>query len=893
MNPPVGTITFLFSDIEGSTRLWEQHSEAMRLSLRRHDEILRNAMESHHGFVFKTIGDAFCVAFDRAGDAFAAAAQVQHELHEEEWGPTGPLKVRMALHVGAAEFRDGDYYGNSLNRVARILAAAHGGQVLLSLPVEELVRDHIAPGLMLRDLGERRLRDLIRPEHLFQLVLAGLPADFPPLRSLEVTPNNLPTLLNTFVGRGQERDTVKQLLATTRLLTLTGTGGTGKTRLSIQVAEESLAEYPDGVWLVELATISDPDRIVELMAETVGQREEPGESRRAALIRYLCGRRMLLIIDNCEHLLEACADLVAEMLRSCSTIRILATSRASLGIAGERTWAVPPLSVLNPARDLFQISDIVGVVSQYEAVRLFIDRAAAVKPGFEVTRQNAAAIAQICWRLDGIPLAIELAAARARVLTPEQIAQRLDDRFRLLTGGGRSVLPHQQTLRTLIDWSYDLLSESERVLFRRLGVFGGGRTIEAIEAVCTGDGVDTYDALDLLQLLVDKSLLSVESDATDATRYTMIESVWQYARERLEASGEFPALRDRHLDYFLVLAEEARPQLESLSTARWLDRVGSDIFNFRLAFDWAAASTPENTQKGLRIVAALTRYIEIRGNFEEGKAVIEDLLGAPGAEAPTLARAESLVGAGRIAWCRDNSEAAVGYYREGVALFEKLGRTRDAIFHNALLGFVETNIGITDGVEERFRRALEAGRELQDVSLTAIGLSGMGSFAARRGDNTEARRLREESLAIYRSTGDQWISGYLLWGIAKACAIDGDAPAARAALEEWTAIARKFGNRWVTPYLLQIFAEVLLIEKDAPAAARVLGASEAGREALGITLDVIDRADWERTVSTLGRELDAPARLREWNTGRQLGLWEAIDFAIHNRKRSAAAAVAA
>ncbi|MGH8048416.1 MAG: adenylate/guanylate cyclase domain-containing protein, partial [Chthoniobacterales bacterium] len=464
MSAPTGTITFLFSDIEGSTRLWERYPVAMGDALQRHDAIVRTIAESHGGFVFKTIGDAFCVAFDRAGDALAATADVQQALHDEEWGETGPLKVRMALHVGTAEFRDNDYFGNSLNRVARIMGAAHGGQVLLSLPVEELVRDILPTGVQLRDLGERRLRDLARPEHLFQLVLAGLPSEFPPLRSLEITPNNLPTLLNSFIGREYERAEVKRLLGTTRLLTLTGTGGTGKTRLTIQVAEEILADYSDGVWLVELATISDPERIIELTADTLGLREEPGESLRATIIRFLCGRRVLLVLDNCEHVLEACAEFVASLLRGCDTLRVLATSRHSLGIAGEHTWQVPPLTVLDPRTDLFQVPDVVATVSQFEAVRLFIDRASSVKPGFEITKQNAAAIAQICWRLDGIPLAIELAAARARVLTPEQISQRLDDRFRLLTGGGRSVLPHQQTLRTLIDWSYDLLSESERVL---------------------------------------------------------------------------------------------------------------------------------------------------------------------------------------------------------------------------------------------------------------------------------------------------------------------------------------------------------------------------------------------------------------------------------------------
>jgi predicted ATPase/class 3 adenylate cyclase len=886
MNPPTGTITFLFTDIEGSSRLWEQHPEAMRAALQRHDAVLRAAMEGHHGYVFKTVGDSFCVAFDRAGDAVAAAAHAQHALHEEEWTETGPLKVRMAVHVGAAELRDRDYFGNSLNRVARILAAGHGGQVLLSLPVEELVRDQLETGVMLRDLGERRLRDLTRPEHLFQLVLAGLPSEFPPLRFLEVTPNNLPTLLNTFIGREAERTEVRRLLGETRLLTLTGTGGTGKTRLALQVAEEMLADYPDGVWLVELATINDPNRVVEIAAATLGLREEPDEPMRATLIRFLCGRRLLLMLDNCEHVHEECASLVAEMLRSCSTIRVLATSRHALGIAGERAWPVPPLAVLNPARDLFQTADIVATVSQYEAVRLFLDRAVAVKPGFALTPQNAAAIAQICWRLDGIPLAIELAAARARVLTPEQIAQRLDDRFRLLTGGGRSVLPHQQTLRTLIDWSYDLLSESERVLFRRLGVFGGGRTLEAIEAVCTGDGVDVYDALDLLQLLVDKSLLTVESGPFDETRYTMIESVWGYARERLESSGEFDALRNRHLDWFLAFAEQARPGLEGPETAAWLERVGADQFNFRLALEWAAKA---DVQKGLRIIGALTRYAEIRGNLEEARSSVQLLLNAPGAQEPTSARADALISAGRIAWCRDNSEDALRFYREGIALLEKCGRTRDVILQSAFLGFVELNNGIDDGAETRFRKAIEAGQKLQDIMLSAVGLSGLASLAARAGDVQTSRRMREESLSIYRATGDKWVCGYLLWGIAKACLATGDSACARDAIEEWTSIARKLGNRWITPYLLHMLGDAFLLEGDAVAAARMLGAAEAGREALGIELDPTDQSDWTATITRLGSALDPAARLRAWNEGRMLGVWEAIDSGIRTRLRAVAA----
>lgn len=886
MNPPVGTITFLFSDIEGSTRLWERFPDAMREALQRHDTILRETMAN--GFIFKTIGDAFCVAFDRAGDAVAAAANAQRMLNAESWGETGPLRVRMAIHVGAAEFRDNDYFGNSLNKVARLMAAAHGGQVLLSLPVEEMVRDHLADGVLLRDLGERRLRDLNRPEHVFQLVVDSLPADFPPLRTLETTPNNLPTLLNTFVGRSREREEIKRLLETTRLLTLTGTGGTGKTRLSLQVAEEILTTFHDGIWFVELAAINDPDRILESIASAVGLREEADEPLRERVSRFLCGRAMLVILDNCEHLIEACAELIGDLLKHCTTVKFLATSRHSLGVAGERTWPVPPMAVLNPSRDLFQVADVVTKVSQYEAVRLFIDRATVVKPAFQLTRQNAAAIAQICWRLDGIPLAIELAAARIRVLTPEQIAARLDDRFRLLTGGGRAVLPHQQTLRTLIDWSYDLLSEGERVLFTRLGVFGGGRTLDAIETVCSGDGVDPYETLDILQSLVDKSLLAVESGPDDEPRYTMIESVWHYAQERLQQSGEQEELRDRHLEFFLDLAEQAKVGLEGAEAAQWLDHVDAERVNFGLAMRWAAAS-PDRVQKGLRIAGSLTRYWEIRGNLEQARTAFETLLKAPGAESPTQARADALAGAARIAWVRDRSEIAMECYQAAVRIYKSLGLEREAILQETFLGFVERNLGRRDQNDARARRALDEGRARNDVALTAVALSLLGTARADAGDIDGSRRLREESLAIFRSRGDLWIMGYLLWGVAKACIAQSDPAAARNALDEWTSIARRFGNRWITPYVLQTFADVLLLEGEAALAARTLGAAEAGREALGITLDSADTEDWDATLSRLDQRIDGPTRLREWNVGRGMGVWEAIDAAAQRTNVAVAA----
>ena len=548
---PTGTLTFLFTDIEGSSRLWERYPVDLGPALTRHDAIVRAAIEGQGGYIFKTAGDAFYGAFETATSALEAAVAAQRARFRNTWDETGPLRVRMAIHTGAAEFRENDYFGPSMNRTARLLAAGHGGQTLLSFASEELVRDHLLQGVSLRDLGERRLKDLNRPERIFQLIVEGLPTEFPPLRSMEVVPNNLPVQLTSFVGREREMTEVKRLLGTTHLLTLRGTGGTGKTRLSLQVAADILESFADGVWLVELAALSEPDTLVETVATVLGVREEPERPLLTTLVNYLQAKSLLLILDNCEHLIAAVARLADTLLRACPNLRILASSREAMGIAGETTWAVPSLSLPDLWRDKLTGAELIEALSQYEAVRLFVDRATAVQPSFVITNENAPAVAQICWRLDGIPLAIELAAARVKVLTLDQISKRLDDSFRLLTGGSRTALPRQQTLRALIDWSYDLLSEQEKKLLRRLSVFARGRTLEAVEEVCSGDGVEADDMLDMLSQLVDKSLVTREVEPDGEPRYYILESVWQYGRGKLQEAGEMPALRARHVAYFL------------------------------------------------------------------------------------------------------------------------------------------------------------------------------------------------------------------------------------------------------------------------------------------------------------------------------------------------------
>lgn len=499
--------TFLFTDIEGSTKLWEERPDAMRAALARHDAILRKAIEAHHGRVVKQVGDSFHAVFTGAGDALNAVIEAQQNLMAEDWGAAGPIKVRMALHTGEAEERDGDFFGAALNRCSRMLNAGHGGQTLVSTTAHELLKDTVPPGVSLKDLGEHRLKDLIRQEHIYQVCHPEVPAEFPPLRSLASFAHNLPTQVTSFVGREKEIGEIKELLKSNRLLTLAGAGGVGKTRLSLQVGADLLDDFPDGVWQVELAALSNPGLVPQSVASALGFREEPKRTLTETLVDGLRSKKLLLILDNCEHLVEPCAQLADALLKACPGVRIMTTSREALRVAGEVQWRVPSLTAPDPTK-----LPRVEALTQFESVRLFVDRANAVTPGFAITNQNGPAVAQICWRLDGIPLAIELAAARVKMLSPGQIAERLNDRFNLLTGGSRAALPRQQTLQAAIEWSYDLLSEDEKKLFDRLSVFAGGFDLEAAEEVCSGEGLDKKEVFDLLTHLVEKSLVVAEAE---------------------------------------------------------------------------------------------------------------------------------------------------------------------------------------------------------------------------------------------------------------------------------------------------------------------------------------------------------------------------------------------
>ena len=779
-NPKIHLVTFLFSDIEGSTKLWESVPEKMKPALARHHAILQEAISSNGGNVFQIVGDAFCAAFPTASSAISAALTAQRALHQEKWDTPSPIRARIGIHTGAAEriLNDsptGGYTSNhTLNRVARILSAGHGGQVLLSLVTKELVKDSLPADAELRDMGEHHLKNLTRPEHLFQLIIADLPSDFPPLNTLDSYRHNLPVQLTSFIGRIREIAEVKYLLSATRLLTLTGPGGTGKTRLSIQVANEVLDQYPDGVWMVELAPILDPLLIPRTTAIAIGLRDEPHRPVIDMLCDYLREKKILLILDNCEHLIEACAQLADRLLHACPQIRILASSREVLGIAGETAYLVPSLK-LPDMQDLQTVESL----RQCEAIRLFIERASAATQHFNVTDENASSIAQICRRLDGMPLAIELAAARVRVLSVIEIAARLDDRFNLLTAGSRSALPRHQTLRAALDWSYDLLTREEQILFRRLAVFAGGAMLEAVESVCSGEGLERTSVLDLLSHLVDKSFLLAE-EGDGATRYLFLETIRQYAIEKLSASGEANGFQSRHFDYFLKLAEEADSPLRSGQRIAWLARLERENDNLRAALDWSQSA---GGAQALRLVGTLLWFWFLGDHVNEGRGYAERGLQGAGAggeadRAGVAARASGLRCAGTLAVIQGDFLAGRAELADSLVLWRDLAGWPSAA----------NSTQSTDESEWPSSQRIASG--------LAISMHHWGWVLLYQGELAEGQQEMEESIRLLRQSGDTWDLALTLHDLAHAVSLRGAQSAALAYFGESQSLFEGLHDDW-------------------------------------------------------------------------------------------------
>jgi predicted ATPase/class 3 adenylate cyclase len=870
---PSGSVTFLFTDIEGSTKLWEQSPAEMGVALARHDALLREAIEGNGGNVFKTVGDAFCATFATASEASAAALSAQRALLTEQWPEHIALTVRMALHTGVAEVRGGDYFGQPLNRVARLLAIGHAQQVLVSGASEAAAGPALPAGASLLDRGSHRLKDLQQPEKVFQLCHPELPAQQPPLRSLSTHPNNLPQQLTSFIGREKELAEAETLLGRTRLLTLTGAGGCGKTRLAMQVAADLLESYPDGVWLVELGALADAGLVPQTVAAVLGLRESPGKSVTQTLTEHLKSRHLMLVLDNAEHLLAACAALADAVLRQCPQVVLLASSREGLGMSGELTFRVPSLSMPDPKRDATPEK-----LLPYESVRLFIERAQFHRPQFAVTHQNAPALASVCSRLDGIPLAIELAAARMRSMSVEEVNQRLDQRFRLLTGGSRTALPRQQTLRSLIDWSYDLLNEAEQALLCRVSVSAGGWTLDAAEQVCSGEGVDERAVLDLLTSLVDKSLVVAE-ERNGATRYRQLETVRQYARDRLLERGDEAQWQRRHLAHFLAMAEAAEPQLMGADQQAWLDRLETEHDNLRSALAWSAAAGGY-AAGGLRLAGALWRFWLVRGYLAEGRGWLSGPLAAAPSGPAAAPRAMALHGAGAMAWQQGEYSAARTLHEESLAIRRELGDRRGIAASLHSLGNVARKQGDFPSAQALCEESLAIRRELGDRWGIAASLGNLGNVAAEQGDYPAARALHAESLAVRRELGDRWGIGNSLNNMGNVAYDQGDYPSAQALYEESLTIRQELGNRWGIAWSLEGLAYAAFALAGPGRAARIWGGAERLREEIASPLPPGDRPRYDHKVAAARTTLGDAAFDLAWQEGRAMTLEQVVEYAL-------------
>ena len=876
MDLPRGTLTLLFTDIEGSTRLWEREPEAMQAAVARHDELLAEIVGQYAGNVVKTTGDGMLAVFESAGEAAEATLAIQRALRDEPWDAAiGNLRVRAALHTGTAELREGDYFGTTLNRTARLLSAGHGGQTLLSQSTRDLLQDNLPEGAALRFLGEYRLRDLTRPERVYQLNAPDLPADFPPLRTLSLRPDNLPAELSSFVGREREIAEVERLLESARLVTLTGPGGAGKTRLSLRVAGSMAGKFADGVCFVALAATPDAELVPNTIAKALGVAEQPDRPLVASLERYLRNRHILLLLDNYEHLLAA-ASLVTELLATASRMSVLVTSREALRLNGEHEYPVPPLTV----PEITHTSSVVDL-SSHESIVLFVHRAEAVLPGFRLTEENVQAVASICARLDGLPLAIELAAARIKFFSPQQILERLESRLALLTRGSRDLPARQRTLRDTIDWSYDLLDKDERRLFARLGVFSGGRSLDAIEAVC-GPGLD-IKAPDGLESLLDKSLLYQEQGPGGEPRFIMLETIHEYARERLSQSGQEKQVRERHLQFYLSQAETIEPGYQGQRKLLLLAQIEAEMGNLRSAFKWALDNNRINS--AARLVSSIGYYFADGESLVEGYSWINVVLGQREAIDHEY-RLKFLLVAGWLAWLSDDLSQCNRLSYEALLLARKMNDRPSEAW--ASMQHAVSLVDQPEAYNEAVRYA-EAGlaiyRELNDESRIPWALNGLGELARAAGDYERAQAYYEEVLELSRNTDDIFPQTIVQTNLALVAYHLGEYERARRffldVIRHWREMGTIKGD--FLAYLAGPLSKLGMPEK----AARLLGAAAASLDELGIDYHPSDQQEVAKYTADVRAQLDQAAFEAAWAEGQAMTLDEAIGYALENEGLSA------
>jgi predicted ATPase/class 3 adenylate cyclase len=834
---PTGTVTFLFTDIEGSTRLLQQLGDRYSRVLEECRRLLRVAFQEWNGHEVDTQGDAFFVAFARATDAVSAAVDGLHALVIHPWPENVEVRVRMGLHTGEPQLSSEGYVGIDVHHAARVMSAGHGGQVLLSQTTRDLVEHQLPDGVSLRDLGEHRLKDLQRPVHLFQLVIAGLPSHFPSLKSLDAYPNNLPVQPTSLIGREWEVASLVELLRRVdiRLVTLTGPGGTGKTRLALQVAAELSDLEWRGIYFVDLAPVSDSTQVIPTIASTLGLREERSRSPLECLKEEIDQNRLLLLLDNFEQVLDA-AVRVSELLVACPQLKIMVTSRAVLRVRAEREFAVPTLRLPDSA----QMPDLEALL-QYEAIVLFVQRTQAVVPEFRLTDMNAPAVVEIVRRLDGLPLAIELAAARMKLLSPEALLARLNQPLQVLTSGVRDVAARQQTLRNTIAWSYNLLDAQERALFRLLSAFVGGCTLGAIEAVYGALGNATGLILDIVDSLVDKSLLQLrEPGKGEEPRFAMLETIREYGLELLVASGELESVREAHAMYFLELSERADLDLSASDSPERLDRLEQEHDNLRAAMHWSLEDIERREQIALRMGGALRSFWYVRGYLSEGLDFLERaMMGSNEVEEPT--RAAALYAAARLYEARGDYDRAEPFLVKSLVLYRELGNPERIAYALHLQADIAWRRGILDMARSLAEESLAVFRELGDRGAIASLLLHLGALAADQGEYARARDLLEESLAINRELGDKGNIPDSLFNLARAYFFSGsELGAARVLLEESLSLFRQLSDKESIGYCLCLLGLLTLEQGDVTTARSLVEQSVAlfkeRRQAHGMAL---------------------------------------------------------
>ncbi|HET6771344.1 MAG TPA: adenylate/guanylate cyclase domain-containing protein [Actinomycetota bacterium] len=869
---PTGTVTFLFTDVEGSTRLLERLGGRYRDIQIGHDSILRAAVAEGDGREVSTEGDSFFAVFSAPVGAISAATEAQRQLAETPWPDGAVVRVRMGLHTGEGILGGDNYLGLDVNRAARITAAAHGGQVLLSDATRALVERSLPSGTRLRDLGHHRLKDLMQPERLHQVVIEGLEQDFPPPRSLDARPHNLPAQLTRFIGRDDHIARVGEVLAGDRLVTLTGPGGSGKTRLGLQVAAEALAGFRDGVFFVDLSAVTDPELVPDEIAAALHVRAEPARAILDTLGDHLRDKELLLVLDNFEQVVGTSQSVLEPLLQVAPRVKALVTSRVPLHVYGEREYPVPPLVLLDPDH----VPKLDALV-QNEAVSLFIERALAVKPSFQITNDNAPAVAHITARLDGLPLAIELAASRVKLLTPQGILERLVKRLPLLRAQDRNVPERQRTLRQTIEWSYDLLNEAERRMFTRLSVFAGGADLEAVEAVANMEGELGLDSLDGLASLVDKNLVRSVNTSEDESRFAMLETIREYGLERLSESGEESVIRRRHAEHWIVVGERASEPLLGAEQAAATRRIELDHDNFRSALAWVLKSG--EAELGLRLGGALREFWRLGGHLSEGVRWLNQLLALPGAAGRTFLRARALTAAADLTSWTGQREENLRFAEEAVSIYRDLGDPDGIPDALEELGAAQ----MFAGQLEAARAALEEARELnidrRNRQKAGECTFALGMLALLEGRPGQARERFEDALATFNDLRDPYWTAFVGRLIGHVDRMEGKNEDAESRFRASLSSSRQHDLLYVIASGLYAFADLALTRGQHERAIRLAGASDALRERLGEVRSFEKElvGDVREAASSFMDEATAESLYKE---GRRMEADDAVAYAL-------------